>query len=95
MAERKKKPKITYQEYLVKVKDYLEKHGKNGVMFVLKYDKWLDIFYTTHDRAYEELIKDERFLTEAGVVTAEDPEKRKAVRSARIKAARQKKEAEK
>lgn len=89
---KKKKPRLTYQEFLTKVKDYLEKHGKNGVMFVLEYSKWLDIFYTTHEQAYEELIKDERFLIEAGIVTAEDLERRKAARGERIKASRKKKE---
>lgn len=90
--KKKKIPRLTYQEFLAKVKDYLEKHGKNGSLFVAKYDKWLDIFYTTHEQAYEELIKDERFLIEAEIVTAEDLEKRKAARGERIKAARKKKD---
>lgn len=94
-TKKPKKPRLTYNEFLVKVKDYLEKHGKNGVMFVLNYGKWLDIYYTTHEQAYDELIKDERFKLEAGIMTADDVEARRAARSEKAKRTRQKKEEQK
>lgn len=75
-AKKPRTPKITYNEFLIKVKDYLEKHNKNGVEFVLKYSKWLDIYYTNHDKAYEDIIKDTRFKLEAGLVTEQEIEEK-------------------
>lgn len=86
---------MTYREFLDKVKEYLDKHGKSGAVFVAQYSKWLDIFYTGHEQAYADLVKDERFLLEAGIVTAEEIEARRVARSEKARMTRKKNEEQK
>lgn len=63
-----KQEKLTYNDFLEKVRTYVNKHNQDGVRFVCKNEKWLDIYYSNHEnKAYSDLIKDAKFKEEIGI----------------------------
>lgn len=94
MENKKKsqKPKLAYEEFLNKVRNYLDKQGKEGYKFVCEYEKWLDIYFTNHaNSSYEDLIKDIAFKLHAGLTTIEELEERRKAAAERRKASAERK----
>lgn len=83
---KEKKPRLTYNDFVKKVIEYLDKKGKHGALFVSQYSKWLDIYYTNHgNQAFEDLTKDMTFKLQAGLVTIEELEEKRRAAAERRK----------
>lgn len=76
--ERIKRENLTYEEFIAKVKEFVEKHNKSGIAFVATYERWLDIYYTNHgDRAFDDLVEDALFKKEVGISEPRKPRAKK------------------